>query len=75
VTKIIDVSNNNGHVDFVAAKKAGAVGVYLKVTEGTGFVDQTYLAPQGGQARRPDGGRLPLRHIRRPGARPRRHSS
>lgn len=43
MTKIIDVSNNNGHVDFAAAKRAGAVGVYLKVTEGTGFVDQTYL--------------------------------
>lgn len=44
MTKIIDVSNNNGHVDFAAARKAGAVGVYLKVTEGTSFVDQTYRA-------------------------------
>lgn len=44
MTKIIDVSNNNGHVDFMAAKKAGAVGVYLKVTEGTSFVDSTYLS-------------------------------
>ena len=44
MTKIIDVSNNNGHVDFAAARKAGAVGVYLKVTEGAGFVDSTYLA-------------------------------
>jgi hypothetical protein len=44
VTKFIDVSNNNGHVDFVAAKRAGAIGVYLKVTEGTDFVDRTYLA-------------------------------
>lgn len=43
MTKIIDVSNNNGHVDFAAAKRAGAVGVYLKVTEGTTFVDSTYL--------------------------------
>lgn len=42
--KIIDVSNNNGRVDFAAARRAGAVGVYLKVTEGTGFVDGTYLA-------------------------------
>lgn len=42
--KFVDVSNNNGHVDFVAVKKAGAVGVYLKVTEGTSFVDPDYEA-------------------------------
>lgn len=42
--KFVDVSNNNGHVDFVAVKKAGAVGVYLKVAEGLGFVDLTYQA-------------------------------
>ena len=40
--KFVDVSNNNGHVDFHAIKKAGAVGVYLKVTEGTSFVDPYY---------------------------------
>lgn len=42
--KFVDVSNNNGHVDFAAVKKAGAVGVYLKVTEGTSFVDPYYEA-------------------------------
>ena len=39
----IDVSNNNGpNVDFAAARHQGAVAVYLKVTEGTGFVDPYY---------------------------------
>lgn len=42
--KIVDVSNNNGHVDFAAVKAAGAVGVWLKVTEGTSFVDPDYEA-------------------------------
>lgn len=42
--KIVDVSNNNGRVDFHAVKAAGAVGVWLKVTEGTGFADPTYEA-------------------------------
>lgn len=42
--KIVDVSNNNGRVDFHAIKRAGAVGVYLKVTEGTGFVDSYYAS-------------------------------
>lgn len=41
--KIVDVSNNNGAVDFHAVKKAGAVGVWLKVSEGTTFIDDTYL--------------------------------
>lgn len=42
--KFVDVSNNNGRVNFAAVKKAGAVGVYLKVTEGTSFVDPYYEA-------------------------------
>jgi hypothetical protein len=42
--KFVDVSNNNGQVDFKAVKAAGAAGVYLKVTEGTGFVDAYYEA-------------------------------
>lgn len=42
--RFVDASNNNAHVDFAAVKKAGAVGVYLKVTEGTSFVDSTYAA-------------------------------
>lgn len=41
--RFVDVSNNNGpNVDFAKIKADGAVGVYLKVTEGTGFVDQDY---------------------------------
>lgn len=41
----VDVSNNNGPtVNFDAIKKAGAKGVYLKVTEGTSFVDPDYPA-------------------------------
>ena len=42
--KFVDVSNNNGpDVDFHHLKAAGAVGVYLKVTEGTTFVDKYYV--------------------------------
>lgn len=40
--KVVDASNNNGAVDFHAVKQAGAVGVWLKVSEGTSFVDATY---------------------------------
>jgi lysozyme len=42
--KIVDVSNNNGRVDFRAVKAAGARGVWIKVTEGTSFVDPDYRA-------------------------------
>ena len=42
--KIVDVSNNNGHVNFHAVKAAGAEAVWLKVTEGTDFVDPDYVA-------------------------------
>jgi lysozyme len=44
VPRLVDVSNNNGRVDFKAVKAQGAAGVYLKVTEGTGFVDPYYVA-------------------------------
>lgn len=40
--KFVDVSNNNGTVDFAKVKADGAHGVYLKVTEGTGYVDAFY---------------------------------
>lgn len=40
--RVVDVSNNNGHVDFAKVKADGAVGVWLKVTEGLSFVDATY---------------------------------
>jgi len=44
MSRLVDVSNNNGKVDFRAVKAQGADGVYLKVTEGTSFVDPTYVA-------------------------------
>lgn len=45
MVKFVDISNNNGpHVDFAKLKRDGAVGVYLKVTEGTGFVDPYYAS-------------------------------
>lgn len=42
--RVVDVSNNNGKVDFAKIKADGAVGVWLKVTEGTSFVDPDYGA-------------------------------
>jgi len=45
VLRFVDVSNNNGpNVDFAKIKADGAVGVYLKVTEGLSFVDPDYEA-------------------------------
>lgn len=42
--RFVDASNNNGAaVDFAKIKAEGAVGVYLKVSEGTGFVDPDYV--------------------------------
>src|SRR5688500_18892234 len=38
----IDVSNNNGQVNWGAVAGAGYVYAVAKVTEGTGFVDQTF---------------------------------
>jgi len=38
--KLIDLSNNNpGPIDFGAVRRAGYFGVWMKVTEGTGFND------------------------------------
>lgn len=42
--RVVDVSNNNGKVDFAKVKADGAVGVWLKVSEGLTFVDQNYAA-------------------------------
>jgi lysozyme len=40
---LVDLSNNNpSPVVFERVKRAGVFGVLLKVTEGTGFVDQTF---------------------------------
>lgn len=42
---LLDLSNNNPDpVDFTAIKRAGIFGVWLKVTEGTGFTDSTWDA-------------------------------
>lgn len=41
--RLVDLSDNNpGPIDFGAMKRAGTFGVWLKVTEGLGFVDQTF---------------------------------
>lgn len=39
----VDVSNNNGHVDFNAIRGAGYRFVWLKASEGTGFTDRFFL--------------------------------
>jgi GH25 family lysozyme M1 (1,4-beta-N-acetylmuramidase) len=39
---MIDLSNNNGPVDFVRLYQAGQRRVYLKLTEGIAFVDPTF---------------------------------
>jgi lysozyme len=42
-TLLVDLSNNNGTVDFARlAKVPGIVGVYLKATEGRTFTDWTF---------------------------------
>jgi GH25 family lysozyme M1 (1,4-beta-N-acetylmuramidase) len=42
---IVDLSNNNGTVDFPRlAKLPGLAGVYLKASEGTSFIDHTFHA-------------------------------
>lgn len=42
--RLIDLSNNNATPDFHQVAAAGIAGVWLKVTEGTHFVDPTYPA-------------------------------
>jgi lysozyme len=39
----VDVSNNNGHVDFVKIRAAGYSFVWLKASEGTTFTDAFFL--------------------------------
>ncbi len=42
---MIDLSNNNrGAIDAVRLRKAGQERVYLKLTEGSGFVDRTHAS-------------------------------
>ena len=40
---VADLSHHNRITSFVAARKAGLVGVILKATEGSTYVDRTYL--------------------------------
>src|SRR5262245_8156356 len=40
----IDVSHWQGSINFVAVKAAGILGVIMKATEGTTFVDEKYAA-------------------------------
>jgi GH25 family lysozyme M1 (1,4-beta-N-acetylmuramidase) len=39
---VIDLSHHNPEPDFVRLKSAGLVGVILKATEGTGYIDPTF---------------------------------
>jgi GH25 family lysozyme M1 (1,4-beta-N-acetylmuramidase) len=42
---LIDVSNNNGRVDWAAVAAAGIAGAWCKVTEGPGYVDRYWQGP------------------------------
>jgi lysozyme len=42
INVIVDLSHHNGAVDLAQAEKAGIIGVILKATQGTGFVDPIY---------------------------------
>jgi lysozyme len=48
MAKGIDVSNNNGHVDWAAVAAAGYRYAMCKATEGLGFVDSFYTANRAG---------------------------
>ena len=50
---VIDLSHHNPEPDFVRLKSAGLVGVILKATEGTGYVDPTF-APRRERAKASD---------------------
>jgi GH25 family lysozyme M1 (1,4-beta-N-acetylmuramidase) len=39
---LIDLSNNNGSVNFKRVKEYGVWGVCLKATEGNSFIDATF---------------------------------
>lgn len=41
---IIDVSSNNHSVDYAVAKKAGLNGVFVKATEGTGYINPRFYS-------------------------------
>lgn len=64
VLTLLDLSNNNPTPDFAAVKRAGCFGVLLKVSEGTGFTDQTF--PVRALAARKAGLRVGGYHFARP---------
>jgi lysozyme len=61
----IDISNNNGSVDWARVKTTGVAFAYLKATEGTSFVDGTYAANRS--AAKAQGIRVGAYHFARPG--------
>lgn len=48
MSKGIDVSNNNGHIDWAQVAGAGYTYAIAKATEGLGFVDSFYAANRAG---------------------------
>jgi lysozyme len=42
INVVVDLSHHNSEVDLGQAKAGGIVGVILKATQGTGFVDPMY---------------------------------
>lgn len=50
MAKGIDVSNNNGHVDWAGVAAAGYTYAIAKATEGLGFVDSFYAENRAGAA-------------------------
>ncbi len=41
---VVDESNNNGRADLNEVKNAGITGAIFKVSEGTGFIDPTFIS-------------------------------
>lgn len=60
---LADLSNNNREPDWQRLRAAGVVGVWLKVSEGTGFVDETW--PERSRAARQAGLRVGGYHFAR----------
>jgi lysozyme len=63
--KGIDVSNNNGLVDWPAVAGSGVTYAFLKATEGTSFIDLLYAPNRAGA--RASGIRAGAYHFARPG--------
>jgi GH25 family lysozyme M1 (1,4-beta-N-acetylmuramidase) len=63
--KGIDVSNNNGTIDWRAVAGSGVSFAFLKATEGTSFVDSTYATNRN--AAKKQGIKVGAYHFARPG--------